>query len=100
MLCPHLSELDEAIKAKGIEETFRGEAWSKNCREWVYYACYLKRDDLRKLFHLADCVLDHEHLGTHDGAEEGFFCAEHRDGIMGVHRAHLTQTGVPVFDGK
>ena len=57
MTCEHLIELERAIIAAGIRETSRGQAWSRNCREWVY------------------------------GAECGFVCSVHRDGIMGHHPA-------------
>jgi hypothetical protein len=99
MVCRHLRELERAIVAQGIPETYRGEAWSKECREWVYYACYLDTKEIRKRFRLAACVVDHEHLGTHDGAEAGFYCTVHHDGIMGIHKHHLAQTGMPTFVG-
>jgi hypothetical protein len=86
MLCEHLRALDEAIALAGIGESFRGEAWSKACREWVYYECVLDREAIRRRFSLAPCVVDHDHYGTHDGQEEGLVCAEHRDGIMGLPR--------------
>ena len=58
---------------------------SENCREWVYFDCVLDLAALRKRFSFADCVHDHEHIGTHDGCEQGFYCSECHDGIMGKH---------------
>lgn len=84
MLCEHLRALDEAIAASGIRETSRGEAWSENCHEWVYYDCVLDREGIRQRFPLHPCVAHHQHYGTHDGQEEGFVCTEHHDGIMGL----------------
>jgi hypothetical protein len=45
-------ELDHYIKSKNIKEIFRGQAWSKNCREWVYYDCILNIDKLKEKFNL------------------------------------------------
>ena len=97
MLCVHLRDLERAIQARGIRETSRGQAWSKNCREWVYFDCHLERGKIRKRFNLDACVQDHEHRGTHDGSEAGFVCALHDDAIMGV----LGPSGahVPAFPG-
>ena len=85
MTCEHLQPLEQAILAAGIREDFRGKPWSDHCREWVYFSCCLDRVALRERFHLDPCVKDHEHMGTHDGQEAGFFCTIHEDGIMGVH---------------
>ena len=87
MTCEHLIDLERAIIAAGIRETSRGQAWSQNCREWVYFDCFLPRDRIRNRFNLASCVEDHEHRGTHDGMESGFVCSMHHDGIMGHHPA-------------
>ena len=40
-MCIHLIELDNYLKNKLIKELFRGQVWSKNCNEWVYYDCIL-----------------------------------------------------------
>ena len=85
MTCEHLNRLEQAIAAAGFEETFRGAAWSKNCREWVYFDCVLPSDAVRIAFGRAECVRDHAHRGTHDGQESGFVCEVHKDGIMGHH---------------
>lgn len=85
MTCEHLIQLEKAIISENIKETFRGRAWGKNCREWVYFNCILDLDSLRQNFSFAPCVKDHQHLGTHDGSEQGFYCSECKDGIMGIH---------------
>jgi hypothetical protein len=41
-MCEHLKPLENYLVDLGITETFRGQAWSKDCREWVYFACILK----------------------------------------------------------
>jgi hypothetical protein len=85
MTCEHLNQLDQAIAAAGFKETFRGAAWSDNCREWAYFDCILPNDAIRKAFNLADCVKDYAHRGTHSGQESGFVCEIHNDGVMGCH---------------
>lgn len=85
MVCSHLAPLEEALLAAGMRVTFRGQAWSQNCREWVYFDCVLDRAAIRKRLPLPSCVQDREHLGTHDGQEAGFVCTTCHDGIMGVH---------------
>ena len=89
MTCEHLRHLEAEILAAGLHETFRGPAWSQNCREWVYFDCYLDRESIRKRLPLADCVHDHEHRGTHDGAEAGFVCTLCHDAIIGLHPSQI-----------
>lgn len=87
MVCEHLSALEQEILTAGVRETFRGAAWTRNCREWVYFDCWLDLPALRARFTFAPCVVDHTHRGTHDGSEAGFFCETCKDAIMGVHDA-------------
>ncbi len=88
MVCEHLRALEQEMLARGVKETFRGQAWSERCREWVYFDCYLDLVALRQRFDFADCVKDHEHLGTFDGQEAGLVCQQCHDAIMGVHAEH------------
>ncbi len=85
MLCEHLHALEVAIAEAGIQETYRGQAWSDQCREWVYFDCYLDTDAVRSKFPFAPCVREHAHRGTHDGQERGFECQEHWDAVMGLY---------------
>ena len=85
MTCEHLIALEEALLNARIAETFRGAPWSENCREWVYFDCYLPAAKLREKFKLDSCVTDHEHFGTHDGQEAGFVCSVHHDAVLGHH---------------
>jgi len=89
MTCEHLRQLESEILAAGIQETFRGQAWSDNCREWVYFDCYFDRKSIRSRIEFAACVRDHEHRGTHDGQEAGFVCAQCHDAIMGLHPSQV-----------
>lgn len=83
MTCEHLQPLEQELIARGVRETFRGQAWSDNCREWVYFDCFLDLAAIRSRMAMAPCVKDHEHRGTHDGSEQGFVCADCHDAIMG-----------------
>lgn len=85
MVCEHLRSLEAVMQAAGIAETYRGQAWSQNCREWAYFDCLLDLPALRERFQLPACVVEHVHPGTHDGQEAGFVCASCHDGLMGVH---------------
>jgi hypothetical protein len=98
-MCPCLTPLDDALKLRGAKETFRGKAWSENCREWVYYKVVFKPQSVRTYFQLPDSVAHHEHLGTHDGAESGFVCTLHHDAVMGEHPARSSE-GVETFDPR
>ncbi len=95
MLCEHLNQLEAELIAQGCKETFRGQAWSDNVREWVYFDVCLDMPAVRQRFALDPCVVDHQHLGTHDGQEAGFECTIHQDGIMGRHPQHCQ--GVPTY---
>ena len=85
MVCEHLSALEHDLLERGIEVTYRGQAWSDNCREWVYFSCRLDLTALRARFAFPPSVEDHIHRGTHDGAEAGFVCTICHDGVMGGH---------------
>jgi hypothetical protein len=85
MVCEHLRSLELAIITLGIPETFRGQAWSTNCREWVYFDCFIDTQAVLRCLDLPDCVREHAHRGTHDGRERGFVCTECHDAIMGAY---------------
>lgn len=96
MTCEHLRALEQALLASDIRETFRGAAWSNNCREWVYFDCFLNLLAVREIMELPDCVVEHAHRGTHDGQERGFVCTCCNDAIMGRYAA---APGVITFPG-
>jgi hypothetical protein len=96
MVCTHLKALEEALQARGIPETYRGQAWSQNCREWVYFDCYIDLPAVRRAFPLDACVREHIHRGTHDGSERGFECTLCLDGVMGLFES---AEGSAVFKG-
>lgn len=96
MTCKHLLALEHAILARGIKETYRGQAWSDNCREWVYFDCCMDLKAVRSSFVFDECVHDHIHRGTHDGSERGFYCGRCHDGVMGLFEPG---PGTVVFKG-
>ncbi len=84
-MCEHLAALDAELKERRIRETFRGEAWSDNCREWVYYDCFLDTGAIRVRLNLPECVAVHRNDDMRSGLEAGFVCNQCNDAIMGAH---------------
>ncbi len=91
MVCEHLRSLENALIERGYTVTSRGQAWSDNCREWVYFDCVLDIEAVRKRFSLPYCVRMHENLDCKSGTERGFECIKCRDAVMGKF------SGAPVF---
>ena len=85
MVCAHLRPLEELMIARGIPVTFRGQAWSMNCREWVYFDCFLDTEAIRTRIYIPTCVEDHSHRGTHDGQERGLVCTQCHDAVVGLY---------------
>jgi len=96
MVCEHLSPIEQALLTRGVTVTFRGQAWSHNCREWVYVDCFLDTAAIRARFALPACVQDHAHCGTHDGQELGLVCTQCHDAIVGLYEP---AAGKDVFPG-
>jgi hypothetical protein len=84
MLCEHLRPLEQALLDSGARESFRGQAWSENCREWVYFEVRLDLATLRRRFALPACVQEHENGDPRSGLERGFVCRLCHGGVMGL----------------
>lgn len=84
-MCEHLIKLDNELKERGINETFRGKAWSKNTREWVYYDCVLILDKIKTRHNFPDFIKVHVNEDNKSGMESGFCCELCQDGVMGLH---------------
>jgi hypothetical protein len=84
-MCEHLEPLDQELKQRRIKETFRGQPWSNNCREWAYYDCLLDLESLQRRFNFASCVQVSVNDDSKSGLESGFYCESCKDGIMGAH---------------
>jgi|SRR5215831_11527831 len=95
MTCEHLRAVEQAMIGLGIRETFRGAAWSRNCREWVYFDCYIDLEAVRDRFPLGECVQNHIHRGTHDGQERGLVCSICHDAIVGAYEKGPTSIVFP-----
>ena len=96
MTCEHLRAVEQALLGQGFRETFRGQAWSSACREWVYFDCFLDLPAIRDRHALDACVIDHAHRGTHDGEERGLVCQTCQDAIMG---SYAVRPSGPTFRG-
>lgn len=83
MVCEHLRPLEAALLASGAEVTYRGQAWSKTCREWVYFDVILDAAAIRRQFQLPPCVQLHENKDPRSGLERGFACETCKDAVMG-----------------
>ena len=85
-VCDHLQPLLNHLLASGAKITFAGQAWSRNCRMWVYFDRILDLPALEKQFPLPPCVSRHSHRGTHEGSETGLVCHEHHDALIGPYQ--------------
>ncbi len=94
-MCEHLTRLDSELKEKGIKETFRGQAWSNNTREWVYYDCVLNLDKVRRRHNFPDFIKTHINDDNKSGMEAGFYCDQCKDGVMGLH-SHFGQGKIQI----
>lgn len=84
-MCEHLQPLENYLRDNGVSETFREQAWSNNCREWVYFGCILKTETLKAKLNLPSFVETHENTDIKSGAELGLVCSQCKDGIIGFH---------------
>ena len=84
MICEHLRSVEAAVVAAGAHETYRGQPWTDNCREWVYVDVRLDLADLRRRLDLDPCVVDHENTDPRSGTERGLVCTTHHDGVIGL----------------
>jgi hypothetical protein len=90
MVCKHLAQLERELLAAGVSLTFRGQAWTSNCREWAYFACVLDRPAIRERLSLPDCVRDHDNDDSRSGLESGLVCTACWDAVVGIHATQAT----------
>jgi hypothetical protein len=84
MVCAHLAALENELIAAGVRETARGQVWSQNCREWVYFDAVLELDALAARLAFDVCVEVHQNLDPRSGLESGFVCRRCNDAVMGL----------------
>lgn len=87
MICTHLHPLEKELTEKGIPELYRGQPWTENCREWVYYDCFLDAGKLISRLHLPACVEPYSNDDPKSGLEEGLVCNQCFDAIIGHHHS-------------
>jgi hypothetical protein len=86
-VCEHLRPVEDDLIGLGCKITFAGQAWSSNCRFWLYFDTYLDCEDLKHRFKLDSCVDVHVNDDPRSGLEKGLVCSLCHDGIMGKHLA-------------
>jgi len=84
-VCEHLRPLADELAAKGCRVTFAGQAWSSNCRWWVYVDAVLDVDALKRRFGLGDAVAVHVNDDPRSGREQGLVCGACKDAVVGLH---------------
>ena len=82
--CVHLQPIELWLRRAGHKVTYMGQAWSDNCRIWIYFDVVINRNKIKDAMKLADCIEEHVHTGTHSGREAGFICRSCFDGVMGI----------------
>lgn len=85
MVCKHLRDIETALIDAGVMVTQRGQVWSDNCREWVYFACRLDCDALLARHEVGPSVRVHRNDDARSGLELGIECTECHDALMGQH---------------
>lgn len=83
LVCEHLHPLEQAFLDAGIEKIHRGQPWSRNCREWVYFDAEFDTGAIMRRFQLPDCVEVTENTDPKSGIEHGLFCSLCMDAVMG-----------------
>lgn len=84
MVCQHLVALEQTLLDSGAKLTYRGQAWSRNCREWVYFDVALDLAAVRARFALGPEIETHENTDPRSGLEAGFVCSLCHDAVIGV----------------
>lgn len=84
-MCEHLIALDKELQRHGFKETYRGQAWSNNCREWVYFDVVFDMKSIRNRLSLPDFVIEHSNDDPRSGLEAGLVCEQCHDAVIGAH---------------
>lgn len=84
-VCEHLRPLEDYLVSLKRAITYSGQAWSSNCRFWVYFDAVLDCDALRKRFPLGDGITVHVNDDSRSGREKGLVCEACKDAVIGLH---------------
>lgn len=90
MVCEHLHPLEQALRDAGVAETYRGQPWSENCREWVYFDVILDTGAIMGRFDFPRCIEVEENTDPKSGLEHGLFCSTCKDAVMGNPNSKTT----------
>ena len=96
-MCEHLIRVEDYLKARGAVESWRGQPWTDNCREWVYFEAILNPSEIRHRLHLDACVEVHDYYDIKAGSELGLVCTRCQDGVMGMHPESSSAAGKPII---
>jgi hypothetical protein len=86
-VCEHLRPLEDELAAAKIPVTFAGQAWSSNCRYWIYVDAVLDGDAIRKRLKMPEAVTVHVNDDPRSGREQGLVCGACKDAVVGIHPA-------------
>ncbi len=86
-VCEHLRAVEDHLVRLGSKITFAGQAWSSNCRLWIYFDTYLDCEDLKTRFTLDPCIEVHVNDDPRSGTEKGLVCSHCHDAVMGKYLA-------------
>lgn len=98
-MCTHLEKVVEYLTHHAIKEAWRGQPWTDNCREWIYYDAVLDPVFLQRHLSLDACIEMHDYSDIKAGSERGLFCTICKDGVMGMHPNDQQAKGKPVISG-
>lgn len=84
-VCEHLRPVEDYLVSNEVAVTFAGQAWSTNCRLWMYFDAVLDCEALRRRFNLPECVGIHVNDDSRSGREKGLDCRSCHDAVVGIH---------------
>ena len=84
-VCEHLRPLEDELAAAKVPVTFAGQAWSSNCRHWVYVDAVLDCEALKTRLNLGPTVTVHSNDDPRSGREKGLVCNACKDAVVGIH---------------
>jgi hypothetical protein len=86
-VCEHLRPVEDLLRGQGIRITFAGQAWSRNCRFWLYFDTLLDCEALKQQLRLGERVVIHVNDDPRSGREKGLVCSACHDAVVGRHPA-------------
>jgi len=84
-VCEHLRVLEDELVAGKRTMTSAGQAWSSNCRYWIYFDVLLDCDAIKRRLKLGNGITVHVNDDPRSGREQGLVCDACHDAIVGLH---------------